>query len=104
VSKESLAIYLQDHWAGAAAAVEILEALRDEHTSEALGQFAADLLMEIEADRAQLGSIVERLGGGSVLKETIGWLGARLAPVQVRARRRGAPRHARSAGSGGTGP
>jgi hypothetical protein len=39
--------------------------------------------MEIEADRAQLGSIVERLGGGSVLKETTGWLGARLARLKL---------------------
>ena len=57
--------------------------MRDEHTGEALGQFAADILMEIEADRTQLDSIVERVGGGSVLKETTGWLGAKLARFKV---------------------
>jgi hypothetical protein len=79
VSKASLATYFQDHVAGAAAAVEILEALRDEHTGEALGQFA-DVLMEVEADRAHLETI-GCAGGRRQCPERNDWLGlARTSP------------------------
>jgi hypothetical protein len=53
MSKESLAIYLRDHLAGAAAAIAILEALRDERAGEALGQFAEGLLTVSEGRLCQ---------------------------------------------------
>ncbi|HWC03599.1 MAG TPA: hypothetical protein VHF87_12645 [Methylomirabilota bacterium] len=84
MAKASLAIYLQDHLAGSAAAVEILETLRDEHAGTALGQFASEILVEVERDRAVLDDLIERVGGGgSVLKDTTAWLGAKLSRFKL---------------------
>ena len=41
-----LATYLHDHLAGADAAIDLLQNLRDQHSDEPLGQFAAELLAE----------------------------------------------------------
>lgn len=80
----SLAVYLQDHLAGSAAAVEILRGLRDEHEGQPLGRFASDILSEVERDRAVLETIIERVGGGtSPLKETTAWLSAKLSRFKL---------------------
>jgi hypothetical protein len=80
----SLVVYLQDHLAGSAAAVEILRGLGDEHEGQPLGRFASDLLIEVERDRAILETLIERVGGGtSPLKETTAWLGAKLSRFKL---------------------
>ena len=84
MGNEALLTYLQDHLAGSAGAIEILEALRDEHAGETLGQFAADILEEVQQDRAALEDLIERMGGEtSVLKETTAWLGAKLSRFKL---------------------
>ena len=68
--RHPLATYLHDHLAGALVAINLLEALRDQHASEPLGQFAAGLLVEVEEDRAVLWRLAEQVGAGpSALKE-----------------------------------
>lgn len=57
--------YLHDHLAGAVVAIELLEVLRDQHAGEPLGQFAGDLLVEVEADRTVLRGLAERVGAES---------------------------------------
>jgi hypothetical protein len=80
MASESLTTYLQDHLAGSAAAVEMLETLRDKHAGAPLGEFAADILTEVRQDQATLEDLIEQVGGGSsALKETTAWLGAKLA-------------------------
>jgi hypothetical protein len=80
MASESLTTYLQDHLAGSAAAVEMLETLRDKHAGAPLGEFAADILTEVRQDQATLEDLIEQVGGGpSALKETTAWLGANLA-------------------------
>jgi hypothetical protein len=59
---DPLATYLHDHLSGAAVAINLLAALRDEHAGEPLGQFAEGLLAEVEADRAVLQGLAERVG------------------------------------------
>jgi hypothetical protein len=84
MANTSLATYLQDHLAGSAAAVEILEGLRDAHAGASLGRFASDLLGEIQRDRATLEALAGRLGGASsTLKETAAWLGAKLSRFKL---------------------
>jgi hypothetical protein len=84
MSSTSLAVYLRDHLAGSAAAVEILRGLRDEHADEPLGRFASDLLIEVERDRVTLETLIERIGGGtSALKETTAWLAAKLSRFKL---------------------
>ena len=80
MSGDALATYLRDHLAGAAAAVDLLELLRDQHAGEPLGEFAAEILADVEADRAALAAVAQRVGGEpGVLKDATAWIGAKVA-------------------------
>jgi hypothetical protein len=81
---DPLETYLQDHLAGAAYAISLVEFMRDRHTGVELGQFAADLLVEIETDRDTLRHLAERVGtGGSALKEVASWLGEKVSRIKL---------------------
>ena len=81
---DPLATYLHDHLAGAVVAINLLEALRDQHAGEQLGQFAAELLVEVEADRAVLRGLAEQVGAGSsALKEATAWLSEQLSRLKL---------------------
>ena len=87
---DPLATYVRDHLAGAVLAITLLEALRDRHAGEPLGRFAAGLLVEVEADRAALQGLAERVGAGSSgLKEAAAWLGGKVSRVKLRRRAAG---------------
>ena len=78
--EDPLSIYLHDHLAGAALAVDLLEALRDRHPGDELGDFAAMILSEIQEDRTTLKNLAVRIGAGSSqLKEFSAW--PRSSPV-----------------------
>jgi hypothetical protein len=80
----SLAIYLHDHLAGAAFAVDLLGAMRDKYENEPFGQFAAAILSEIEADRAVLRQLADRIGAGaSPLKEASAWLSEKVSRFKL---------------------
>lgn len=84
MSDDALATYIHDHLAGAAGALDVLEDLRDDHAGEPLGDFAAELLSEIEQDRDVLQRLADNLGGGySKPKEAVAWVGAKLARVKL---------------------
>jgi hypothetical protein len=77
---DPLATYINDHLAGSAYAMELVEFIRDTYRGQELGQFAAWLLKEIEADREVLQGLAERVGGGSSkVKELTTWLGKKSA-------------------------
>lgn len=59
---EPLDSYLNDHLAGSAAAVELVERIRDNNEGTALAAHMEGLLAEIEQDRDTLGAVMERLG------------------------------------------
>ncbi|HEX5760565.1 MAG TPA: hypothetical protein VF121_15370 [Thermoanaerobaculia bacterium] len=81
---DPLATYLQDHLAGSVLAVDLLEALRGEHAGEPLGELAAGLLVEVEADRTVLQGLVERVGAGpSPIKEAAAWLGEKVSRLKL---------------------
>jgi hypothetical protein len=87
---DPLATYLHDHLAGAVVAINLLEVLRDQHAGEPLGQFAAELLVEVAADRAVLQGLAERVGAGSSgLKEAAAWLGEKVSRLKLRRRAAG---------------
>ena len=74
-SKQSLAIYLHDHLAGAAYALDLVGSMRDNFRGQELGEFAAMLFAEIAADKELLHSAASRLGPSSdILKDSIAWL------------------------------
>ena len=58
---EALDAYLNDHLAGAAAAVELVERIGDNNPGTALAAHLADLGKAIEADRDTLEQLMERL-------------------------------------------
>ena len=81
---DSLATYLRDHLAGAAHAIELVEAMRDHYKGTPLGEFAATLLVDIQADREVLRKLAERIGAGSNgLKEIAGWLSEKVARLKM---------------------
>jgi hypothetical protein len=81
---DPLATYLHDHLGGAKAAIDLLEAMRDHQKDEPLGDFAANLLAEVQADRDTLQRLAEKAGGGSnVIKEFTGWLGEKATRLKV---------------------
>lgn len=83
--KDPLAAYLHDHLAGATFAVELLEALRDQHLGEPLGSFAAELLREIEDDRTALQNLAHEVEPSSnLIKETVTWLAEKASRLKLR--------------------
>ena len=82
---EPLITYLHDHLAGASFAIDLVTLLRDAHSGEPLGGFAAQLLEEIAADRAVLQRIAEQLGAAeSKPKETAAWLAEKAGRLKLR--------------------
>jgi len=81
---DPLVTYLGDHLGGAAHAIELLKTMHDHYESEPLGQFAGELLAEIEADRETLRNIADRLGAGSSeLKELAGRVSEMISRVKM---------------------
>jgi hypothetical protein len=77
---ESLATYLHDHLAGAAYAIDLVEFMRDQHSDDDLGRFAAEVLVEIKQDRDTLRDVAERIGAsGSTLKEAASWMAEKVS-------------------------
>jgi hypothetical protein len=85
---EPLAIYLYDHLAGASLAIELLKSMRDQYSGASLGEFAATLLAEIEADHDVLRALAERIGSGSsAVKELGAWLSEKVSRVKLSGQR-----------------
>jgi hypothetical protein len=72
---EPLVTYVNDHLGGARIALQLLEAMRDQHDDQRFRDFAAVLLPEIQAGDRTLRFIAEKIGSGfSAVKEVGGWL------------------------------
>jgi hypothetical protein len=85
---ELLAIYLNDHLAGATAGVELARRLRaSNHDDPEFGPVLAEVCAEIEADRETLKVAMDRLGvGQSKLKPLAATLGERLGRLKPNGR------------------
>jgi hypothetical protein len=67
--------YLNDHLAGSAAALELIDKMRSHNDGTAFGGFLAGLKTEIQTDRASLERVMRTLGiSRSVVKEAGGWM------------------------------
>jgi hypothetical protein len=76
---------LEDHLAGAAYAIDLLGAIRERHADESLGQFAAGMLVELEADSAILKELAERIGRGpSGLKGVSAWIAEKVSRLKLK--------------------
>jgi hypothetical protein len=78
-----LAIYLQDHLAGATFGVELARRARGENEGTELGEFLDGLATEIERDRDELAAIMDRLGvKPDRLKSAAGWAAEKLGRLK----------------------
>ena len=81
---DPLPTYLHDHLGGAKAAIDLLEAMRDGHKDQFLKDFAAYLLVEVQADRDTLQRLAEQVGSGSnALKEFSGWFAEKVTRLKL---------------------
>jgi hypothetical protein len=66
-------------------AVELLKAIRDHYAGKPLGQFASELLSDIEADRNVLARLTENTGGASGgPKEWASWLAEKVSRLKLK--------------------
>jgi len=78
IMSDSLGTYIHDHLAGATIAVETLKSMLDRQRGTPLAEFAAKLLVDVEADRETLKNLAEIIGAGpATLKEIASWLAER---------------------------
>jgi hypothetical protein len=82
---EHLAIYLQDHLAGAVVAIDLLEHLEKANIGTELGVFFTRLREDILADRAELEAQTGRMGGSTgTVRAAVAWLGEKAARLKLR--------------------
>lgn len=86
--EELLAIYLNDHLAGATAGVELARRLRGSNEDDPeFGPALAEICAEIEADRETLKAAMDQLGvGQGKLKPIAAVLGERLGRLKLNGR------------------
>lgn len=82
---EHIATYLNDHLAGAAGALELLEHLETAYAGTQAGRLAAELRVDVEADRQTLESLMDRLQvARSRARKAAAWLGDKVAELKLR--------------------
>jgi hypothetical protein len=88
---ELLAIYLNDHLAGATAGVELARRLRGSNRGDAeFGPTLAQICAEVEADRETLKDTMERLEiRRGCLKPAAAWAGEKLGRLKLNGQLRG---------------
>ena len=84
-NRHHLATYLNDHLAGAVAAIELLQRLEDAQIGTPTARRIADLRADIEADREVLTSLMTRVHvTESRPRKAAAWLAERLAALKLR--------------------
>jgi hypothetical protein len=85
-----LAIYLNDHYAGSTAGLELARRTRASNEGTALGDFLERLTLEIEEDRQSLERIMDRLGvRRDPLKQGFGWAAEKVGRLKLNGQLRG---------------
>jgi hypothetical protein len=80
-----LAIYLNDHLAGATAGIELLEHLAVAYDGTDLEQFAVELQAEVVADRKELEALTARLQiSQSAPRKVSAWIAEKFAQLKLR--------------------
>jgi len=83
-SDQLLEVYLNEHLAGSAAAVDLVGRVRAQNEGTALASFLAGLQGEIEADRETLQAVMGRLGvPASTLKQLAGKVAETLSRLRL---------------------
>ena len=84
MGNEHLATYLNDHLAGSVVAVELLESLEESHKGTPLEQFLRNLHKEIEADRQELKTLMDRLDvSESKTRKATAWISEKVTELKL---------------------
>jgi hypothetical protein len=82
---KNLEIYLNDHLAGAVAALELLADLREQHKDEPLGDVFGTLKVDIDADKEALREVMRSLGiEESTVRQTGAWAAEKVARARLK--------------------
>jgi hypothetical protein len=85
MADEHLATYLNDHLAGAVAAIELLEHLEAAHRGTAAERTLSELRADVAADRQALETLMERLHvKPSRPRKAVAWLSERITELKLR--------------------
>jgi hypothetical protein len=81
---DPLVTYLDDHKAGAALAIDLLQAMKARHDDGSLSQFAASILVGVEEDEETLQRLAKEIGTGpNILKEAAAWVGEKASRLKL---------------------
>jgi hypothetical protein len=84
MTNEALATYLNDHLAGAVAALELLEQLESERAGSDEARSLARVRNEIEADRQELEGLMDQLGvARSAPRQATAWLTEKISELKL---------------------
>jgi hypothetical protein len=84
VPNEHLAIYLNDHLAGATSAIELMQHIEAAHPAAPIGPLVGRIRIEVIADRQQLEAVIAHAGvGQSGVRKVAAWLGERLSQLKL---------------------
>src|SRR5690242_14048001 len=82
---DSLTIYLHDHYAGSHFAIELLDSIQKQYSTEPLGEFARRIAEEIEQDRHILRHLIDAVGTAHLdTAEVLGWLSEKFGQLKLR--------------------
>lgn len=81
---DPLVTYVEDHLAGARYAIDLLEALCDQHAGEPLSRFAKTMLVQVKADAQVLEQLAAHLGSTGGLKQISAWLMEKVGRLKLR--------------------
>jgi hypothetical protein len=78
-----LGTYLEDHKAGARAAIALLKKMKA-GTNPSLSQFASNILARVEEDEETLANLANEIGAGSnMMKEAAAWVGEKASRTKL---------------------
>ena len=81
-----LETYIEDHLAGAGAAVEVIGLLLEQSKEPVLTNLLGTLLIEVQEDKGTLERLAAGMGmGSSPIKDLAAWMGARMLSLKTRA-------------------
>jgi hypothetical protein len=85
MSAEHLAVYLNDHLAGASAALELLSHIEERHPNTDAARLAVELRAEISEDVQTLKGVIERAGiAESRPRQAAAWITTKIAELKLR--------------------
>ena len=86
IDMDNLSAYMNDHLAGATAALEMLDHLIKRHKNKPLGDFLKQLEQDIEEDVRTLQGLIDKSRGSqSALRKAGGWLAEKFARTKFKA-------------------